>query len=102
KGNYKVKALKLNKYSNPRVISVKPPVGIVDIDCNKKSGQLKITGSGFGEKPDGTDDYLNVDVDGQTVNVISWTDTEITVSVSYCKGNLSVTVNALFGSATWQ
>jgi hypothetical protein len=102
KGNYKVKAAKLDKYSNPKVISVKPSVGIVDIDCKKRSGQLEITGSGFGDKPDGTDDYLTVEVNGQIVDVISWTDTVITVAVTSCKGNLSVTVNALFGSATSQ
>jgi hypothetical protein len=102
KGNYKVKAVKLDKYSNPKVISVKPSVDILDIDCSSKSGQLTITGSGFGEKPDGTDEYLNVEVNGQVVEVISWTDTEIRVSVPECKrkGQLAVTVNALFGSAT--
>jgi hypothetical protein len=102
KGNYRVKAAKLDKYSNPKVISVKPSVGIVDIDCKKKSGQLEITGSGFGEKPDGADDYLNVEVNGQIVDVITWSDVVITVSVSDCKGQLSITVNALFGSAMWQ
>jgi hypothetical protein len=100
-GNYKLKTTKLNKYSNPMVIIIKPEVIIHDVNCRKNQGQITIDGSGFGKKPEATDDYLHVDVNGQTASIISWTDTKIKVSVSDCSGSLTVTVNAVFGSDTW-
>jgi hypothetical protein len=100
-GNYALRAVKgTYAASNPLVISVKPPVVIADSSCNKKKGVLSISGSGFGEKPAGTDDYINVQVGGQSVAVTSWSDTQITAAVSSCSNNAAVTVNALMGSAT--
>jgi hypothetical protein len=61
-------------------------------------GIMTITGSGFSEKVDGTDEYISVEEDGRPVNIISWTDAEILLSGARCKG--TVTINALFGSAT--
>ncbi|MEN8262454.1 MAG: putative metal-binding motif-containing protein [Nitrospirota bacterium] len=100
KGNYKLKTAKLNKHSNPRVISVIPNVIITSVDCSRKRGLMTVTGSGFSEKPEGTGNYINVGVNGQKLDIISWTDTQIKASVSTCSNNETVTVDALFGSAT--
>jgi hypothetical protein len=101
-GNYKVNTVKMNKHSNPRTISIKPAVVISDVTCQTKAEILIITGSGFGEKPEGPDGYLNVEVNGRIVEIKSWTDTKIQALPLDCEEQLTITVNALFGSATWQ
>lgn len=99
-GNYRLRAVKgTYAASNPIVISVRPNVVISGSECDRKKGTLTITGSGFGEKPAGTDEYINVQVNGNTVNVTSWSDTQIRASVSGCQNNAAITVNALMGSA---
>ncbi|MCJ7819641.1 MAG: hypothetical protein MUP53_00435 [Bacteroidales bacterium] len=100
-GNYALRAVKgTYAASNPIVISVTPEVAIAAFSCNKKKSVLSVRGSGFGEKPAGTDDYINVQVNGESVDVISWSDTQIRASVSGCSSNAAITVNALMGSAT--
>jgi hypothetical protein len=97
-GNYTLRAVKLDKLSNPVVISIKPEVKIADVSCNE--GILTITGSGFGDAPpEGAETYINIEIDDVPVGIISWTDTEVEVSVSNCSG--TVTVNALYGSDTY-
>ena len=98
--NYILKAVKLDKVSNPMVISVKPEVVIIEVNCNKKMRVLTITGSGCGEKVEGTDDYINVKVNSAPVEIILWTDTEIKALISRCSKKAVITVNALFGSVT--
>ena len=100
-GNYALRAVKgPSAASNPVVISVVAEVNISEVSCERKKGVLSIYGSGYGEKPAGTDEYINVQVDGQAVDVTSWSDTRITASVSGCSNNAAITVNALTGSAT--
>jgi hypothetical protein len=102
-GNYELNAAKGTASSNPVVISVIPAVVITDDSCRKKQGILTIDGSGFGDKPAGTNDYINVAINGNTVDeadITSWTDTRIRVSVSSCSNNAAITVNATFGSAS--
>lgn len=100
-GNYALRAVKgTSAASNPIVISVKPEVAITDSSCDRKKGVLSVSGTGFGEKPAGSDAYINVQVNGQSVDVTSWSDTQITASISSCKGNAAITVNAVMGSAT--
>jgi hypothetical protein len=99
-GNYSLRAVKGTNASNPVVVAVTDAVTMTATDCNRKSGLLTIDGSGFGSKPEGTDDYINVQVDGQTVDLISWSDTQIRASVSSCSKRATVTVNALYGSAS--
>jgi hypothetical protein len=100
-GNYALRAVKgTNTESNPIVIAVVPEVVITDTSCNRKKGVLSVSGSGFGEKPVGTDYYINVQVDGQSVDITSWSDTHITASVSRCSKNATITVDAVMGSAT--
>ena len=100
-GNYELRAVKgASAASNPLVISVKPEVAITDVSCDRKKGVLTVSGSGFGEKPAGTDAYINVQVNGEAVNITSWSDTAIKASVSECRGNAPITVNAVMGSAT--
>ncbi|NIN34080.1 MAG: hypothetical protein GTO60_02795 [Gammaproteobacteria bacterium] len=99
-GNYALRAVKGPAESNPVVISVKPAVVITDSSCNRKKGLLTISGSGFSEKVEGTDVYINVMINGQTVDIISWADNQINVSVSRCSVKDTVTVNSLYGSAT--
>jgi hypothetical protein len=89
-----------NAESNPVVIAVLPEVTITDSTCNRKKGLLTITGSGFGDKPAGTDAYINVEINGRSVDITSWSDTLITASISGCANNADITVNALMGSAT--
>jgi hypothetical protein len=100
KGNYKLHTAKLDKHSNPMVISIRPEVFITDAICNRQIGILTINGSGFGEKPAGTDAYINAEVDGQSVDILFWSDTQIRASVSSCSNKATITVNALYGSAT--
>ncbi len=57
-------------------------------------------GNNGGRKPEGIDDYINVEVNGEQVEIISWSDTQIKASVSRCSGKATVTVTALDGSAT--
>jgi hypothetical protein len=86
--------------SNPVVVSVIPNVAIASVDCNKKKRMLTVTGTGFGDKPGGTDADLNLKVNGQTMELISWADTQIRASVDRCSKRAAVSVNALFGSAS--
>lgn len=100
-GNYSIRAVKTDSAkSNPIVFAVIPEVVISDYSCDRKSSILTITGSGFGEKPQGTDQYINLVVDGEVIETLSWSDTEITASVSGCSKNVSIIVNALTGSAS--
>jgi hypothetical protein len=72
-------------------------VAITAVDCNGST--LVITGSGFGDvPPEGAEEYLNAKVGGMVVDIISWTDTQITASTPLCSE--AVTVNALYGSAS--
>jgi len=96
-GNYTLQAVKGDVTSNPVVFSIKPEVEISDVSCSE--GILTITGSGFGDAPpEGAEEYINVEVDGVPVEIISWTDTEVKTAVSNCSG--TVTVKALYGSDT--
>ena len=99
-GNYTLQAVKDGEASNAVGISIKPEVVITEIDCSKCLGSMTITGSGFAEKPEGTDEDLYVieGDGGRLLKVISWTDTEIKVVDTRCRGD--VTVNTIFGSAT--
>ncbi len=98
-GNYTLRVRKVSNDSNAVNIALIPPVTITDHTCNRKQGVLVINGSGFGDKPEGTDADINVEMNGQTVDIISWTDTRIKASVIRCPRNAIITVNALFGSA---
>jgi hypothetical protein len=99
-GNYHLRAVKGPKASNPIVVAVTDAVTMTDSSCNRKKGVLTIDGSGFGANVEGADDYINVQVDGQTVDIISWSDTQIKASVSSCSKKATITVNALYGSAS--
>jgi hypothetical protein len=97
-GNYEVRAVKNDTTSNPIVISITPPAVISSIDCNEQSKTLTITGSGFSEKPEGTEATINVTENGTPLNIISWTDTEIQASGATCGG--VITVNTLYNSSS--
>jgi hypothetical protein len=101
-GNYTLQAVKDGEASNPVPLSIIPAVVITEIDCSKCLGTMTITGAGFSEKPEGTDEDLYVieGDGGRLLKVISWTETEIKVLDARCRGD--VTVNTLFGSATGQ
>ncbi len=96
-GNYEVRAVKNDTASNPVVISVTPPAVISSVDCNEQSGAVTITGSGFSERPAGTEAYINVTENGIPLNIISWTDTEIQASGAACGGVIGV--NTLYNSS---
>ena len=59
-----------------------------------------ITGSGFGDKPAGTDAYINAQVNGEAADILSWSDTLITASIASCRTIDEITVTALTGSAS--
>jgi hypothetical protein len=83
------------------VISVEPVVWIADVNCNKKKKILSIYGTGFIDKVEGTDAYINVLINDQIAEIISWAETTIKSSVSFCPKRASITVNSLFGSDTY-
>ena len=60
---------------------------------------MTISGSGFSEKPEGTDEDILVTEAGRPLNVITWTDNEIHVSGVRCRGDLKI--NSLFGSDSY-
>jgi hypothetical protein len=99
-GNYPLRAVKDDLASGRIVISVIPAVEISEVNCSKCLGTMTITGTGFADKPDGTDEDIIVTEGGRPLNIISWTDTSIEVSGTRCAGDLEVTT--LFGSATAQ
>jgi hypothetical protein len=99
-GNYALRAVKGDDAkSNPVIITVVPQVVITSVSCDLKKGVLSVNGAGFGEKVPGTDDYINVQVDDQVMDIISWSDTRINAPVYSCQKNARVTVHALYGSA---
>ena len=90
--------------SNPVPLSIKDPIVInsqtVSGSCGECSGEMTITGSGFGEAPPaGAELYINVMQNSIPLTIVEWTDTQITVTGAACDGS-EVTVNALLGSAT--
>ena len=107
-GTYTLTAVKSNDgivcaESNPVVICIKPCVAITEAIDNGDA-TLTITGSGFGEAPPaGAEAYINVAVNGQVVDVVSWTDTRIIASFpafgASAEGD-TVTVGALFCNDT--
>jgi hypothetical protein len=99
-GLYELRVVKEDKKSNKEIIAVIPPVAISDTSCNKKKGILSITGSGFGDKPTGTDAYITVQVNGEAADILSWSDTLITASIASCRTIDDITVTALMGSAS--
>jgi hypothetical protein len=96
-GNYTLQAVKDGEASNVIGITVVPDVAIADVMCSKCLGTMTITGAGFAEKPANTDEDISVTEAGRLLNVISWSDTEITVSGARCRGD--VTVNSVYGSS---
>jgi hypothetical protein len=100
-GLYELQVIKNDKKSNKKILAVVPPVAITDVSCSRKKGVLTVTGSGFGEKPAGTDDYINVQINGQKADIAFWSDTQVKAPVSRCQGITAVMVNALIGSAEY-
>jgi len=94
-GIYDLRVVKGDVESNPIAINCVPGVAIDSVDCT--GDVLTITGSGFGEEPPaGAEEFLNVKLGATTAEILSWSDTVITVSG--CGDE--VTVNALYGSAS--
>jgi hypothetical protein len=101
-GNYLLRAVKGSKISNPVALAVTPQVEISGTMCQACLGLLTITGSGFGEAPlEGFQEFLYVEQDGIRLEIDSWSDTMIKAVGASCDYD-SVTVNALFGSASKQ
>jgi hypothetical protein len=100
-GNYKLRAAKMggNVFtwitSNPVSISIKEPLIIesqtMSASCGECSGEVTITGSGFGNEAD----PILLQVIGDNIiklNIISWTDTKITATEADCDGS-EITIN---------
>jgi hypothetical protein len=104
-GNYTLRALKIDKYSNPIVLTIKPAVIITSASirpsCGACTGELTITGSGFGPSPPpGTELFYYVKQDGLILPTTTWTDTIIKATGAACDGE-SITVKGFYGSATY-
>ncbi|MCU7920255.1 MAG: hypothetical protein KZQ95_18135 [Candidatus Thiodiazotropha sp. (ex Epidulcina cf. delphinae)] len=99
-GNYQLTAKKGPKLGNPVNLSVTPRISIRSAACARSSGELTVTGSGFGAYLEASDSGTNVTMNGKTGNVTSWTDTRIKADFSGCSRRATVTVNAVFGSAS--
>ncbi len=99
-GNYTLQVVKDDVGSNPVALSITPELMVADVECSKCLAVMTVTGSGFGEKPEGVDDYINLEESGRPLDVISWTDTIIKAAGARCRG--TVDVNALFGSAAYE
>lgn len=99
-GLYELLVVKDNKKSNKTMLNVVPPVLVSGVNCNRKMGVLTVQGAGFNERVPGTDNYINVQVNGVPVDIIFWSDTLIKASASMCENNAVITVNALMGSAS--
>jgi len=97
-GNYEVRAIKNSEASNPVVITIKPPVVINSMDCNKATGLVTISGSGYSERPAGTENSINVKEHGTALTIISWTENFIQASGAACNG--MITVNTLYSSVS--
>jgi len=107
-GNYRLTAVKMYDgtvyaESNPVVISIRPCAVITRVTANGDN-TLTINGSGFGEAPPaGAEEYIKVGVNGQPVDVFSWTDTLIRCSLpadGAAADSNTVTVSSLFCNAT--
>ena len=97
-GNYALRAVKIDKISNPIYLSIKPEVVVTAADCDELEGTLSISGHGFGDTPpEGTEEIINVKLGGVPLDITSWIDDSIYASVTSCSG--VTTVNALYGSA---
>jgi hypothetical protein len=100
-GNYTLTALKMNKHSNAKTISVIPDVMIISVSCNPTSGYITLTGSGFVDSPpESAHEFIYVKENGITLECESWTPTEIQVSGATCSGEIKII--SLFGSDLWQ
>jgi len=99
-GNYQVVAAKGPSTSNPMNLTVTPPATISSAVCSRSTNVLTVTGSGFGEHLTASDSGTSVTMDGETGNILSWTDTEITAEFSGCGRNATTTVNTVFASAS--
>ena len=107
-GNYTLRVVKLDKFSNPAVISIKPGVTISDAICD--NGTVNINGSGFSGFVDAENSGALITGTVTTgkgkkkktttvgAEVISWTDTRIEAQFDACPSE--VTVDSVFGSAT--
>lgn len=100
-GTYDLRVIKEDKKSNKEVISVVPPIMIDAVSCSNKDKVLIVTGSGFVEKPAGTDAYIRIEENGVSLDVLSWSDSEIQASVPKCKNDSVITVISLIGSDTY-
>jgi hypothetical protein len=98
-GNYKLRAAKGSgitwTLSNPLSISIKEPLIIesqtMSASCGECSGEMTITGSGFGNEAD----PILLQVIGDNIiklNIVSWTDTKITATEADCDGS-EITIN---------
>ena len=95
-GIYDLRVVKGDVESNPIAINCVPGVVIDDIAC--EGGVLTVTGSGFGAEQPGAEEFINVKMNALSLEITSWSDTQIVATTPFCGGE--VTVNALFGSAS--
>ena len=99
-GNYQITAAKGPNSGNPMNLTVTPNVTIDSAECSRRTKVLTVTGSGFGEYLSASDSGTSVEVRGETGNIVSWSDTEITAEFSSCRRNSTATVTSVFDSAS--
>jgi hypothetical protein len=97
-GTYDIRVVKDTVKSNPIAITCVPKVEITSVVC--ANGALTVTGSGFGDQPPaGAEEFINCKLDGIALEIVSWSETQIVAATTAC--GESVTVNALYGSASY-
>jgi hypothetical protein len=99
-GNYQITAAKGPNLGNPMNLTVTPGASIDSASSSRRTNVLTITGSGFGEYLSASDSGTSVEMSGETGNVVSWSDTEITAEVSGCSRNATATVTTVFDSVS--
>lgn len=99
-GNYRITATKGPSSSNPMNLTVTPTVTIDSASCSRRTKVLTVTGSGFGQYLEASDSGTNVEMEGETGSVTSWTDTEIVAEFSACNRRSTATVTTLFDSGS--
>jgi hypothetical protein len=99
-GNYTIAAKKVQKYSNPKVLTITPGAEIGAAACSGNAAT--IDGSGFGSYLDaansGTSVTGTVASATERGNVLSWSDTQIVAEFSSCPTD--VTVSTAFDVTT--
>lgn len=99
-GSYTLTAVKGPSDSNPKIITVKPAVGVTSAECN--NGTVSIRGKGFGGFADAADSGTSVIIKAGSASekckVSAWSDSAITAQCGLVGDTIEVA--GVFGKAS--